>query len=205
MSTSTPFLQVVRRLPKQDRAELRIRHIVDAAEEVIGKKGITNATMHEIAERSSTSIGGIYQYFPNKELLVEALRARHLRELDARLASMQKAQESGRPGAGALSDMLVNLLVSFTARFPAYRHLFFSNEHECQNFADDARLLGRFTKLFGRHCLGLSEAEIKGVAQTALVIIKGILDMSVRMPWEAHTQLVSEARHALYVYLRSRC
>jgi AcrR family transcriptional regulator len=43
--------------------------------------GYEAATMTEIANRAGASIGTVYQYFPNKEALVQALRNQHFAEM----------------------------------------------------------------------------------------------------------------------------
>jgi AcrR family transcriptional regulator len=203
MTSSTHFLEVVRRIPKQDRAERRIQDILHSADHLIGEKGITGTTMTEIAQISGTSIGAIYQYFPNKETLVAALRSRCLKELDVLLKPM--ASDNAAADTTALADALANLLVAFSSKYPAYRHLFFSTEPDFRSEADDTRLLKRFRKLFSGYCRTLPEAQVNAVTETAVIIIKGLLDIGMRAPWEQHGQLVGEIKFALSSYLRGRC
>ncbi|WP_121320482.1 TetR/AcrR family transcriptional regulator [Paraburkholderia sp. RAU2J] len=77
-----------------------------AASRVIQERGYEAATMAEIAERADTKVGSLYRFFPNKELLADALMQRYdeLREvqcaeIDAR-ASVMPLHE--------LADRLVN-------------------------------------------------------------------------------------------------
>src|SRR6202166_1085554 len=69
--------------------------ILKAGEAVIVEKGYEAATMAEIAARSNTKIGSLYRFFPNKEVLANALIAHYhegvhnaFDELDSRIQSL---------------------------------------------------------------------------------------------------------------------
>lgn len=72
-----------RRAPRQERGRRRVAKILDAAEEVFAEVGYETATNTEIAERAETSIGSVYQFFPSKEAILEALVERYAEELRA--------------------------------------------------------------------------------------------------------------------------
>ena len=205
MTSSTHLIEAIRRIPRQERAQRRIQDILRSADRLIGEKGLTGTTMTDIAQLSGTSIGAIYQYFPNKETLVAAMRARCLKKLDLLLSPMAMTPAQADLDTTALADLLANRLVSFSAQCPAYRHLFFSTEPGFHNDADDRRLLKRFGKLFSGYCRTLSNAQLAAVTETVVIIIKGLLDVGARMQWDRHGQLVDEIKFALSSYLRSRC
>ena len=71
-STSAP----VARQPKRERGRQRVEALLDAAAAIFMERGMEAATMTEIAERAGASIGSLYQFFPSKLLLAEALRER---------------------------------------------------------------------------------------------------------------------------------
>jgi AcrR family transcriptional regulator len=52
--------------------------LIEAAARVFGATGFDNATTNTIAERAGVSIGSLYQYFPNKTVLLEAVHERHI-------------------------------------------------------------------------------------------------------------------------------
>jgi len=66
----------VRRVPTQERSRRRFEAILDAAAEVFAETGFDAATMEQIAERADTSVGSIYQFFPNKLALFRAVAER---------------------------------------------------------------------------------------------------------------------------------
>ena len=51
--------------------------ILFAAAHILKTEGFAHATTNAIAEKAGVSIGSLYQYFPNKEAIVAALRERY--------------------------------------------------------------------------------------------------------------------------------
>ncbi len=67
-----------RKSAKQERAQLTVEAILEAASQVFERYGYAHATTNRIAERAGVSIGSLYQYFPNKDAILVALARRHL-------------------------------------------------------------------------------------------------------------------------------
>lgn len=55
--------------------------IIEAAGQLLVSKGRVALTTNAVAERAGVSIGSLYQYFPNKEAIFEALQERHRDEV----------------------------------------------------------------------------------------------------------------------------
>lgn len=72
-----------RKLPKQARSWQRYHHILDTAATLFDTYDIHSVTTNHIAEHAEVSIGSLYQFFPNKEVVIEALIERYQTKLDA--------------------------------------------------------------------------------------------------------------------------
>jgi AcrR family transcriptional regulator len=70
-----------RRRPKQARASFALDSILEAAARTLEVHGKSGLTTQRVADTAGFSIGALYQYFPNKEGLVEALARRELERL----------------------------------------------------------------------------------------------------------------------------
>lgn len=70
-----------RKLPQQERSKFTVDVILTAAAHILTENGYDNASTNRIAERAGVSIGSLYQYFPNKEAIMTALRERHVNEM----------------------------------------------------------------------------------------------------------------------------
>jgi AcrR family transcriptional regulator len=71
---------LMRKFPQQMRGQQRVERILEAAAEVFGETGFENATTNLIAERANTSIGSLYQFFPNKQSIIDTLCQCQIRE-----------------------------------------------------------------------------------------------------------------------------
>jgi AcrR family transcriptional regulator len=80
-ATRTSELRLApRKAAKQERAQLTVEAILEAAAQVFESHGYAHASTNRIAERAGISIGSLYQYFPNKDAILVALARRHLEE-----------------------------------------------------------------------------------------------------------------------------
>lgn len=68
---------IMRKMPTQARSRATVDAIVEAATHVLGRRGWAEFNTNEVAQVAGASIGSLYQYFPNKLSLIEAIRRRH--------------------------------------------------------------------------------------------------------------------------------
>jgi len=92
----------MRKEPRQARSRATVEVIVRAGARVLADRGWAGFTTNEVAEVAGVSIGSIYQYFPDKLVLVDAIRRHHLDDV---LGVLRKA------GQGASLDQLIDDLV----------------------------------------------------------------------------------------------
>lgn len=113
----------LRRVPIQDRGQRRVERILDAAAEVIAESGVDGATTNAIAAQARTSVGSLYQFFPNKEAIVQALAARYGEELGA-LGEDTFGGVDARLPLSALIDATAMRMADFHQAHPAYGHVY---------------------------------------------------------------------------------
>jgi AcrR family transcriptional regulator len=64
--------------PTQARARATRDRILDAAEWLFDSAGYAELTMNALADKAGVSVGGLYQWFANKEEVLTAVAERHL-------------------------------------------------------------------------------------------------------------------------------
>src|SRR4051812_34850471 len=74
-----------RRLLQQDMSR---QHLLDAAEEVFGRKGFHETTLKEIAELAEYSVGSVYSFFESKDDLFRQIFVRRGEEFMPGLAAV---------------------------------------------------------------------------------------------------------------------
>lgn len=109
------------RSPRRARGHQRVEVLLAAAAQVFADKGYDAATMTEIAAQAQSSIGSLYQFFPTKDKVAQALIGQQTLDLRERLDKM--AQASPRWSIDELSRKLCAALVEFRSEHPSFARL----------------------------------------------------------------------------------
>jgi AcrR family transcriptional regulator len=110
--------EIEARAPKRQRGRERVAVLVDAAASVFVEKGYDAATMTEIAARANSSIGSLYQFFPTKPLLAEALHVERLAALTTMLDDLA-VEVAGKPPA-EIGEAIFDRFGAFLHAFPEF-------------------------------------------------------------------------------------
>lgn len=65
--------KAARRSPRQSRSRELVKAVRDAGRLILAESGPESLTTNAIAERAGVSVGSLYQYFENKEAILEAI------------------------------------------------------------------------------------------------------------------------------------
>jgi AcrR family transcriptional regulator len=106
-----------RKKPRQERAQVTVEAVLDAASQVLVRVGYDRATTSRIAEVAGVSVGTLYQYFPNKEALYGALLDRELSR--GFLVMAQAVSQVPPPDVAGCVAALVGSLLAHKANNPA--------------------------------------------------------------------------------------
>lgn len=72
-----------RKQPSQGRSVATVSVILEATAHILVTEGYEHLNTNRVAERAGVSIGSLYQYFPNKQALLSALRQRHAQDMQS--------------------------------------------------------------------------------------------------------------------------
>src|ERR1700722_19183245 len=106
-----------RRIPQQKRGQRRVDGFLRAAASVVTEVGYERATMCAIAERAQSCIGSLYQFFPNKRSVAEALRTQYIEEIEQSWIALER--EAADLSAEKLVRRLVDLQIAIVKSHPA--------------------------------------------------------------------------------------
>lgn len=84
----------MRKQPQQQRAKKIVDDILEATQLCIVEQGIMQITTPKIAEKSGVSVGSIYQYFENKDEIIQELLRRKSENLGMAFKQIAIAQEN---------------------------------------------------------------------------------------------------------------
>src|SRR3984885_7390051 len=84
-----------RKSPVQARSAASVEAILDATIQVLLAVGIERLTTTRVALRAGVSVGTLYQYFPNKSALLQAVLPRHLSAVANAIQQVCEEQQGG--------------------------------------------------------------------------------------------------------------
>jgi AcrR family transcriptional regulator len=105
-----PVVLEPRKWPVQARSAASVDAILQATIQVLLHVGKDRLTTTRVALRAGVSVGTLYQYFPNKSALLQAVLKRHL---DAVTSAVEHACEEQR--GKTFSEMVTVLITAFFA------------------------------------------------------------------------------------------
>src|ERR1700689_1912809 len=179
--------------PKRERGKQRVAALIDAGAELFAEKGYEATTMTEIAQRAGAAIGSLYQFFPSKEALAEALFNRYAERAAASFARVEELAP-GRP-ARELADLLIDYKLALRTALSSS----VAGIVERRKPLGDA-LRGRIASILRAANRALSEDEAAAAAVIVSQVMK-IVPALAATEDERPLPLIGEARKLLALYI----
>ena len=199
LKSSVLAAPVEAREPKRERGKLRVAALMDAGAAVIAERGYGAATMTEIAARAGASIGSLYQFFPSKEVLAEAL----LKRYGERMASALDAVVARADGASpqAISEGLISVMTDLKADRAAALVLLDARD-ESKTARQKLReiMLSRIERVLVLAAPRLAAGKAQTMSVMLLYMLKAIPPLLAENGAKA-AQLRDEARDAMQLYI----
>lgn len=105
----------LRREPRQARSKARLAQILAAADAILATEGVEALTVRRIAERAGVPVGSLYQFFPDKGSVVDAVARAYIVEFDAAVDALVNSA-----GSGDWSDPVGRIVDEFTALYRSH-------------------------------------------------------------------------------------
>lgn len=103
-----------RRAPVQSRARASRDAILRASAQLLGRSGVTDFTTNHVAKRAGVSIGTLYEYFRDKDAILDALLSAHLDDAESAF-SVAIAALPEKPGSVPLPVLVRGLVGAMVA------------------------------------------------------------------------------------------
>lgn len=198
----------LRRRPKQERGERRVEHILDVAAEVFDEVGYEAATTVMIAARARTSVGSLYQFFPNKDAIVQSLSERYVTQLRQVFATVIIPDLAKLPLAVQL-DRLVDPLISLELSHQGFRTLFLetypSGTFAAATQALNHELIERVEAIFAARVPMMSVEQRHKHTLVCIQIVKALLALARPIPGRSPAltsdDALAESKAVLLAYL----
>lgn len=193
----------LRRVPVQGRSVARVRRMLDACAELVDEVGYDGLTTTLLAERAGVAIGSVYQFFPDKRAIVQALTQRNLAAYVERL--------SVRFSDGTLAkwwdavDAAIDEYIAMHRSTPGFRTLHFGDVVD-RNLLDDERdnnavIVEELGSLLVESFGLTDEARLYFSLAIAVEMADALIKLAFRRDPEGDERVLTEAKDVIRDYL----
>jgi AcrR family transcriptional regulator len=195
----------MRKQPAQARSRATVDAILEAGAQVLADKGRAGFNTNKVAEVAGVSIGSLYQYFPDKLSLIEAIRKRHLDDV---LAVLSQAADASR-GGQQLAESLVRGMIAVHTVQPALHRVLLEEAPRYDGTtpvqaAFEAEYASRYRALVEACTGGVKLAGQDVVAQVLAGAMEGVIHSAARNGTLQSPKLKRELVRLVASYLANR-
>jgi AcrR family transcriptional regulator len=194
-----------RPVKRQERGRQRIAAILDAALALFAEHGYERTSTNAIAARAGMSPGSLYQFFPNKEAIAEALATRLVEQMRAAHSAAFDLTRVTDLTLNELIDKMVEPLISFNVANPGAKTLLANTDMPAGLQAATRPLheavVGRVAAILRARMPTLTPAETSLTATVAVRIVAAMMPPIVAAKGAERDALTAELKKALHGYI----
>ncbi|GAA1554402.1 TetR family transcriptional regulator [Actinomadura kijaniata] len=199
--TRTPL----RRRPAQRRSAERVQRMLDACAAILDEDGYDGLTTTRIAQRAEVAIGSVYQFFPDKRAVAQALALRNLERFGQRVA--QKLETGTFEDWSDTVGVIIEIYVDMHRTVPGFKVLRFGDVADV-HLLDDAsdnnavvadRLREMIVEMFGV----TDTPELARALAIAVEAADAVLKMAFRHNPDGDPAILAETERLIHGYLSS--
>ena len=194
---------VLRRIPVQARSRQRVERVLDTAAQLVDELGPDAVTTASIAAAAGVSIGWLYDFFPNRESVFDAVVERSFEKV----TPIAEAVHASMPNADwrETLEAVVWALFDFYRDEPGFRVLWFSRFQSAAMVARNRQLdlagVGRTYERMHRRGLDLVGVDPEHAVHLVIGIIDKGLDLAFLLDPEGDRDLIDQTIVAAVAYL----
>ncbi|MFM2303021.1 MAG: hypothetical protein RLZZ135_426 [Cyanobacteriota bacterium] len=206
-SSSLSSDKTLRRQPQQKRGQQRVEKIIIAAAEVFAEAGFAAATIQQIADRASTAVGSIYQFFPDKLAIFNAVFAEHMRLIESIEADFF-SQKIDRPLDRGISEYIDAYAIYLEQPIPRCVFL----QYHLQPIGGMESMMAdiptlqsisikRHANFYRQRNPNLNIAKSELLSEVAHNIVQGLTPNALKSDGKYRQEIYAEIKNVLYGYL----
>lgn len=201
MSSSSE--KIAARVPQRERGKRRVAALLKAAASLFAEKGYDAVTMTEIAARAGAPIGSLYQFFPGKEALENALLDRFSERLHEVLNGIERRATT--LSIPALADAWLGLLDGFKEERAAAKALIESRREASARASGLGLALRQHVARVLRARMPTTPAKrVEGMTLVIVQLMKAAAAQRAEADPGIRGVVLDELGHLMRIYLRDR-
>jgi len=193
----------LRRVPVQGRSLARVNRMLDACAALLDEGGYEGLTTTQVADRAGVAIGSLYQFFPDKRAIVQALA---MRNLEAYVARVQARLASGAGGDWLETvEAAIDDFIDMHRTTPGFRTLRFGDVVD-RNLIDEERdndtVIAEELSLLMVRYFGMPDGpRLRLALLVAVELADGLVKLAFRRDPRGDPEILAEARQVVRNYL----
>ena len=186
------------------RGERRVASLLDAAGRVFGELGYHGATTNAIAAEAKVSPATLYQFFPNKEAIADALVTRYATELAKKVRAADIQKLVAVPLEEAIREF-TGVVIEFNRKHAAF-HTLYAEAPLSKDTLDQKQLLSQtfidyLSELLMARNPQLDKQDVLWSAGIVLTTVKGFLPVLAGRKTSTRSRTIDALNQMVVRYL----
>ena len=208
MSDSLLNTAGLRREPRQARSQERVNRILEVAQEMFATEGYAGTTTNAIAAQAKVPIGSLYQFFPDKVAILQALAIRYTARLHQQLTILLDSAEIAALPLPEYVERLIDTTDQFFTENPGYHAIFMQAQGAIPELneverAADIKLIKDLSTAFAQRNPFLTQEDCEIIGFVAIKVIGNLLWLSIDQEKTLRQRLVVETKRLALSYLQN--
>ena len=208
MPTSSSNPCSLRRKPRQARSQERVNRILEVAQALFVTQGYSATTTNAIAAQAKVPIGSLYQFFPDKSAILQALSIQHGVQLRQHLTEVLDTAEVATLPLPKYVDRLIDATNQFFIENPGYQAIFMQVQGTMPELDEidrtlDIQLIRDLSAAFSQRNAELTTEDCDAIGFVFVKVIGNILWLSLSQEESFRQRLIVETKRLALSYLQS--
>ena len=203
MSGAVPAAGRLRREPRQARSRARLAQILAAADAILAEEGVEALTIRRIAERAGVPVGTLYQFFPDKGSVVDAVARAYIAEFDALVDGLVSSAADGdwSDPVGRIVDEFVALYRSHPGYVALWSGRHLSPELARADEANNQLIAAGVQRLLAEHAGVADGSALELAVGVAVRTADALLQYAFSVSPDGDEAVLGELKTLLRLYL----
>lgn len=203
-----PSRSRLKRLPQQERSQVRFEAILAAAMSLFTEQGYEAVSMREIARVAELPIASLYLYFPTKLSIVREIWRRYAVTVAGRLEAglARLASSAGDYDVGALIGDMIDLMAELQLQTPVYLEIWgvveATPELRALNVEDTLRVSAVIGRTLRQLEPRLGKAESESLALVLSEAANSATKVALALPPAARRRTLSQLKRTMLLVYR---
>src|SRR5215469_7750843 len=203
VSEVVPLAARLRREPRQARSRARLAQILAAADAILAEEGVEALTIRRIAERAGVPVGTLYQFFPDKGSVVDAVARAYIAEFDSLVDGLVSSAADGdwSDPVGRIIDEVIALYRSHPGYVALWSGRHLSPELARADEANNQLIAAGVQRLLAEHAGMTDGGALELAVQVAVRAADALLQYAFTVSPDGDESVLAELKTLLRLYL----